>query len=364
MFVLQTMLSAVFRAAGKILNTAFGWATVMLFGKVPRKRQILLSIMAFGAVLWIVVALGVLVPRVATFLLAFVTIPSWVETGWIRLLMLSLTLLLPFGVGVLAIYLEEPERRPKDPRAIIRRVLKGWPFTVGLAFTLLFMLIAAPILKIRDWLRGWDAAHVPMMVQSKDYPDVVADLQRVLREAGIECVQRRASWLLRLPIEVFTFFARASVEHLVTPKLTVLKCSLVEVLLYPSDLVIRGKELDVARVRSLLAEHLTFTKAYQTWTKEANRLEDRLVAIWKHIKNSDDCHDCLDELRTIEHDTNDAKLVFEEWEVLFRGRMIVERTLLSSMANVSITPDIPVGSQHRERTTAGAKHEHQTASHV
>ena len=34
---------------------------------------------------WLVVLVGVVFPSVATFLLAFVPLPSWVEPGWVRL---------------------------------------------------------------------------------------------------------------------------------------------------------------------------------------------------------------------------------------------------------------------------------------
>ena len=32
MAIIQGLIAAVFRSLGKILNTAFGWATIMLFG--------------------------------------------------------------------------------------------------------------------------------------------------------------------------------------------------------------------------------------------------------------------------------------------------------------------------------------------
>jgi len=40
MAIVQALLAALFRSAGKLLNMAFGWATIMLFGRVPRDRQV------------------------------------------------------------------------------------------------------------------------------------------------------------------------------------------------------------------------------------------------------------------------------------------------------------------------------------
>jgi len=48
MAIVQALLALVFRSAGRLLNMVFGWATMMLFGKVPQDRQIYLSIIAFG----------------------------------------------------------------------------------------------------------------------------------------------------------------------------------------------------------------------------------------------------------------------------------------------------------------------------
>ena len=40
MAIIQVLLAALARSAGRILNTAVGWATTMIFGRVPEKRQI------------------------------------------------------------------------------------------------------------------------------------------------------------------------------------------------------------------------------------------------------------------------------------------------------------------------------------
>src|SRR5215216_5610160 len=101
MAIVQALLALIFRSAGKLLNTAFGWATVMLFGKVPQDRQIYLSVIAFGSVVWLVVVLGVAVPAVGTFLLAFVPLPKWVNENWVRLGMLAGAVIIPAVTGLI-----------------------------------------------------------------------------------------------------------------------------------------------------------------------------------------------------------------------------------------------------------------------
>lgn len=337
MIILQALLAGLFRSAGKILNTAFGWATIMLFGKVPENRQIYLSIMGLSSIVWLVVALGVLFPRVGAFVLAFVPIPESIHLWWIRLVMIVLALLVPIGVGVLATYIVPKERRPQGIKNKAKTWVRGYPYTLGLASTMVMMILVAPIMKARDLWRRWDSVHVPMIVETKDYTSVVDDIQQVLKAGGFETDREQASWMLRFPTKVLTFFAGGMVNNLVADQLTVLKASKIEVLLHPSDLVIRGKEYDVARARSLIAENLTFTKAYQTWTEEANHLEDRLASIWHQIKQ-DSCLQpgpCLDKLHQVEHDLRTSVISFEEWEVLSREKMSVELKLLQVMAGVT-----------------------------
>src|SRR2546429_3815641 len=149
MVIIQALLAFLTRSAGKILNTAFGWATVMLFGQVPQERQIYLSIIAFGSVAWIVAVAGVLEPSVATFLFAFVTVPAWLDKRWIRLGMIAAVAVISILIGWLSTRLMDPSERPRAAGAFTQMVLKGYPFTPGLALTLVVMTIFAPLLQPR-----------------------------------------------------------------------------------------------------------------------------------------------------------------------------------------------------------------------
>jgi hypothetical protein len=340
MAILQAVLAMVFRSAGKILNTVFGWATVLLFGKVPEDRQYLLSAIALGSVLWLAVALGIAFPSVGTFLLAFVPLPKWMDDNWVRIIMLGLTVTIPLAVGGIALYLTDPAERPTGWGGRLKAILKGYPYTVGLALTLVMMVLAAPILKVRDLVRRWTSTHIPIVVEGENYLAVVSDVQRVLREGEFETHREPASWLLRWPTKVFTLFAGGAVENLVADELTVLKSPKIEVLLHPSDLVVHGREEDVMRAHALITEHLTFTKAYQTWSKEAQQLEDKLLAIWKEVDAAHTLYPLgrgYDQLQEVEEEMKTIRIPYEQWEVLFREKLTVERALLRQAVGLSDT---------------------------
>jgi hypothetical protein len=340
MVIFQALITLITNSIGKILNTAFSWATLIFFGKIPDKRQSFFSIMAMAAVVWLVVALGIAFPGFGAFVLAFIPLPEWVDRFWIRMIMLALTLLVPIGVGVLAISIMDKAKRPKTIGAKCKAILRGYPYTFGLALALVIMIVVAPIIKLIDLVRRREKAHIAMIVKPQDYLDVVGDIERVLLSGGFEVQRELAGWMLRAPTKVFTLLVGGVFENMVADQLTVLRAPRIKVLLHPFDLVVQGRKKQVARAKSLIAENLTFTKAYQTWSEEANKMEDRLVAIWNAIKADakDNPEPSLKQLRAIENEMKTIDLTYEEWEVLFRERTIVERGLLQVMAGVREEP--------------------------
>ena len=58
MAILAALFAFGSRFVGKILTTALGWASTLLFGRVPASRQYLLLGITFGSVIWIVLLAG------------------------------------------------------------------------------------------------------------------------------------------------------------------------------------------------------------------------------------------------------------------------------------------------------------------
>jgi hypothetical protein len=326
--IVQALIAFLTRSAGRLFNTAFGWATVMLFGRVPEDRQIYLSIIAMASVLWLVAVVGIAVPAFAAFLLAFIVLPDWVDRRWIRWAMVALAVALPAVVGLLSLRMVEPAARPRGVLRALLTMLKGYPYTVGLSLTLLMMTVFAPILKLRDIVRRWTTQHVPVVVEAEDYRSVVEDLRHALAAGGVETTAGRASWMLRLPTQVLAFLGGGAFGAMVARQLTVLHGQDLDVLLHPSDLVISGREQATAHARAVLAEHLTYTRAYLTWGKEANEVEDRLRDIWEAADRGTPVRALLARVEAVERDLRALEIPYEQWEVLFRQTLVVERRLL------------------------------------
>jgi len=323
MALVQALLAMVFRSAGKLLNTAFGWATVLLFGRVPEDRQMYLSGVAFGSVLWLVALVGVAFPGVGTFLVSFVSPPEWLKP-WIRIGMLVGVVIIPALVGWLSTRMVDPEDRPATVRAIGR----GYPYTVGLALTLVIMTVFAPVMKVRDLFRRWISQHVPVIIPPEHYAVVVEEVRRALELGGLATSPRRAPWMLRFPTAILTWFAGRSLGGVSDVPLQRLVGARMEVLLHPSDLLVSGPEKDVAHGRAVLAERLTVTHAYLTWTKEGNEVEDQLRLAWQDLA-AHRATATSDRLTSIERKLHELTVPYEEWEVLFRQTLLAQRELLA-----------------------------------
>src|SRR6202022_643994 len=114
MVILQALIVFALQSTNRIVTTALGWATVLLFGRVPQERQIYLSLVVFGSIVWLIIVVGIAWPPLATFLLAFVRIPRWVDYNWVRLLMLAGAAIIPLLVGTATLLLHDPWLRPTD----------------------------------------------------------------------------------------------------------------------------------------------------------------------------------------------------------------------------------------------------------
>jgi hypothetical protein len=79
-----------------------------------------------------------------------------------------------------------------------------------------------------------------------------------------------------------------------------------------------------------------------TWTKEANEIEDRLRKVWVTLRQQAQKPGMLNRLTNrlvaVEHDLRTLELSYEEWDVLFREKLMVERALLQVKADLVDRP--------------------------
>ena len=327
--LIAPLIAFIGRQLGRLVQMVFGWATLMLFGQVPQSKQLLLAGVSAGALLWIVVLIGVAIPDAGSFMIAAVPAPDFMEDDWIRVGMLILAALLPLAIGVGGLMLMDPADRPTGIGGKAVQVLRGYPYTVVLAFVILFLLVVAPPFKIRTIVKRWDEAHIPIIVKPDGYEQVADGLERAVDAAGLDLERARAPRVLEMPSRLLALVGGESVRRLVPERLVMLKAKTLEVMIHPSDVAMVGDKESVARARAAIADRLTKTEAYLTVAEEAQEIEDELRRM-RGIDAADAASRdaALEQLKGIDERLARLVVPHEEWEILYRQRLQIERDLL------------------------------------
>ncbi|HET9083492.1 MAG TPA: hypothetical protein VFN41_03740 [Candidatus Limnocylindrales bacterium] len=331
MALLGSVFAVFGRFAGKLLNAVLGWATLLLFGKVSGSKQTVLLLVALGSLLWVVTLLGILIPDIGTFMLAFVPVPDFVDENWVRLAMLGLAIIIPLAIGAAALFLTDAERRPKRGGLVVG-VLRGYPFTLVLALTIVILGGVALVRKLRSLSKRWEDAHVPVVVKPGGYDDVLDALEDVLDRAGLDVTRTPAPAVVSLPPRLLDKVAGRALGGLVPDRLMLLAGRELEVLVYPSDVAISGTKTATARARAAIATRLTDTPAYMTTSGEAQHVEDliRDAAGGADDRDLQSVQARIARLRAIDVILARLTVPFDEWETVYRQRLQVERDLLAA----------------------------------
>ena len=225
-------------------------------------------------------------------------------------------------------------RRPRGApgRAAIATILRGYPLTAVLAVLLVFLAVLAVWRRVRSVLRGRTDAHVPMMVKQGAYDQVATDVDTALSaggdgprtwsSAGGDVDAGKVAGRGRRPRRGRPRPRPSSPAPWAatsTSWSTRATCS------------ISGKPEDVARARAAIASRLVTSSAYMTVTAEAQAIEDR-IAVLAQAGATDEGPPPFDaaarrELAAIDTQLAATKVPYEEWEVLYRKRLQVERDL-------------------------------------
>src|ERR1700704_718981 len=164
MTILVTVFGFAGRIAGDLLTSALGWASSLLFGRVPRSHQIYLVLMMAWSFLWVLFVLGLLIPSIASLALSPTPHPPFVDMAWLGLVLLLGVIFLPLGVG-LAGYLVPADGERPGGVAAFREILRGYLLAPLISGLLVFLALVGMARKVRSKRHGWSDAHVPIVVK-------------------------------------------------------------------------------------------------------------------------------------------------------------------------------------------------------
>ncbi len=316
MTILSGLIAVFNRLLGRAATATVGWATVLLFGRVAQKKQALLSFIALGSLAWIVAVVAVVVPTIGGALISSVPRPGFVSIDWLRFALLAAAILLPLCIG-LAIAVAGGEDRPKGP-ALVVQILRGYLITPVLGGTILFMAAVSVTRQARAMQKGWDDAQIPMIVKPGRYDAVANDIETALREAGLAITRKRAPRSLEVPPRLLRAVGGGATHPDLPDELVEFDADELNVILYPSDVLILGRQASVGRARAAIARRLAFADAYLTTAEESEQIEDRLVGI------AHQGHPSAADFRPIDDLLTRLAVPYGDWETLYRLRLQVE----------------------------------------
>jgi hypothetical protein len=329
----MTILISVFgfagRFAGDLLMTALGWASSLLFGRVPRTHQVYLVLMMALSFLWLLAVVALLVPTVASTLLVTTPHPPFVDHQWFGFAVLLSVIGLPLAVGA-AGYLVPADGERANGVVVAREVIRGYLLAPVLSGLLIFLAGVGIARKIRSRKNGWSDAHVAIVVKPGQYDRLVRDLEKALGSADLRVTAGDAPWVLTLPARILARVAGSNVRSLRPDRLIALTGANLNVGIYPSDIAISGTTRRRTRARAAIVSRLVTASAHLTTSKEAQEVEDRLAKVTMDDgkAGAPSTARSRKELEAIDATLIELAVPTDEWDILYRIRLQIERDLL------------------------------------
>ncbi len=352
MAIVQAILALVSRLLGSILSSLFGWAVVALFGQTSSREKAWLSGLVGAAAAWPILLLGIVWPRLATLVLAFIPLSSRIPTWSIRLVWILLALAVPFALGIALAARARgvpptipgtglpgglPAGRttpiPHSPlsRSKGMRLLGGIPITLAIAASFFIVFVTTPVRRLLSIVRRQVDVQVPLVTDARGYELVVKDVADTLTRHGFEVQAVEPLWWVTAPSKILFRFGGPSFRDYVPERLACLRGPRLEAVLYANGLAMRGSAQDTAWAHGLLVEALTAAPAYQTFDPGAQDIERQIRSVWAVFRQNPAAHVGAAALEArldeIAREIRKLPVGYEEWQVVYRQALQLDRAL-------------------------------------
>lgn len=326
--ILQALLGLLTKSAGKILNAVFGWSVRALFGRTTSTEETFLSGLVGAAVAWPLLVAGVAAPRLAALVLAFVPLPHWVPSWIVRLVWLGLALLVPLAMGI-AVTARGSAALAKQP--VVKRLLRGFPITIGLAAAFLIMFVSVPVMRLVAVLKRKTSADVPLVTEADEYHRVASAMVETLNRHGFALKAEPAGWWVSAPTRLLGWFGGEAFRKFVPAQFEYYRDAQLAVSFYTSGALVEGRAAQVARAHGLVAEAAAMTEGLQTQHASSQDLEKQIKEVWKvfaidpvaHVRSGR----LLARLGELGAELGKLDAEFDEWQVLYRQLLQLDRAL-------------------------------------
>jgi len=322
------MLSFIGKKLGSIVQAIFGWSVTALFGRLPGKKQLAVSIALLVSIAWPIFVVGLFFPAVAGWALAFLPVEKWFGPNVMRIVWGGLAFLAPLLVGGLTHW-----AAPSTKGGLLRSLVNGYPLALGFFIAFVITVVTVPLIKIASFVRGWSDQHVYIQARVGRYDNVLRELAEACARAGLQPEITEMPTSMALSTKALKVFARGMVSPIVAEEVKCVRAEGLELYLYPSDLLVRGKVEKVALVRAMLTRTEIDADAYLVASEPGQCIQDELgrliEVIQRHEKKQRHVGGAAaSRLVDIWNEMNQSKLPFDEWVMLESIARRVERRLV------------------------------------
>lgn len=314
--IVSALLSFLGKKVGSILQAIFGWSVTALFGRLSPKKQLAVTVALVLSIAWPFFVVGLFLPGVAGWALAILPLEQWLGQTALRVIWASLAIASPPLVGLL-VHLAAPTKRGSAARSLVH----GYPLALGFFVAFVVTVVTVPLVKLASVVKRWAESHVYVQPRPGAYDAVLRELAEACARAGLTPTIEEPPARMVVATTVLKKLARGMVTPIVAEEVRVVRADGLEMYLYPSDLLIRGEEKVVGRVRAMMTRTDVDADAYLVASAAAQRLQDELGRLLGVVRDHERAGHAVsgaatDRLVAIWREMNEARLPFDEWVVL------------------------------------------------
>jgi uncharacterized membrane protein YqjE len=363
MALIQAIVSLITQTVGRILSALLDWAIVSLFGRVTGHRKLFLWGMMAAAAAWPILLVGLVAPKAALFVFAFVPLSSTVPPGLVRKIWLGLALLVPIAVGV-TVGVQSPSGRQEG---LAKSIVRGFPITAGLAAAFVILLVTVPALRVASMVRGRRDTYIPLVTTLESYPVAARVVLEALGRHGLEMKPIDPPWWAALPAQILGRLGQGAFTGYVADQSAYFRSGELDAVLYPNALLLRGPSGVAARAHALAVEALTgHPDMFQTVSSQAQEIERQIQRVWSVYRLNPQAHEnappLLSRFDEIATEIAERSLSFDDWQVVYRQvlqlgralggeRQILEVTIPKENFMASVSSNAPIDPQTQSLST-------------
>lgn len=324
--ILTFLFSFLSRKAGDIVQAVFGWSVSALFGKLPRKQNLLVTGALLLSLTWPLFVAGAFYPPLANWAIAMVPLHDWFGDTVMRAIWIALAVISPLVVGLL-VHIAAPNAKGNKLSAM----LHGYPVALGFFAATVVVLITVPIVKVASLVRGWAEEHIYVQPQEGEYEEVLAALAEASGRAGSPPKIDDVPGYMVIATTIMKVMAKGAVSPFVSDKLRRVTSDGVQMYLYPGDLLLRGKSTKLARIRAMFGRTKLDSRAYLVEHEDAKHVQDELSMLNQmlDLRGAEGGVEIVMRFRNVYREMMRVDIPYEQWAILEAMARRFERRLLA-----------------------------------